>query len=112
MTDNTLSFPDHDFVLDLDLEVRSTPEVPPFVVKLGGRKITMTDPETLDWRDLITMTHPTEFLRFALNDEDRKFLLSQGMEQWRFTRLLEAYYAHYGLDDRIREAQRRAQLGV
>lgn len=110
MTRPVTELPNKNVVLDLDAEERGEEEVAPFVVKIGDREITMIDPDTVDWRDLLLMTDPTEFLRLALSKDDREYLAKQSMPGWKFNRLLEAYYTHYDLDERIRQAQRRSRL--
>lgn len=109
--DNNVSTLPKNLALDLDAEQRPEKEVkPPFTVQINGREITMTDPAELDWRDLILMESPTEFLRLSLADEDRKFLLEQSIPGWKFNRLMEAYYNHFDLDQKVREARRQQAL--
>lgn len=112
MTGKVTNLPDKSVTFDLDAQERPENEVkPPFVAALGGRKITMVDPEELDWRDLITLSEPTDFLRVAISAEDRAFLTKQNIPGWKFTRLLEAYYTHYDLDEKLASARRRGSLG-
>lgn len=104
--------PDPSVSLDLDLLERPPEdESTPFVVNINGRKITMVDPDTLDWRDLITMSDPTDFIRIAMSSEDRQYLVKQAIPGWKFSRLLESYYLHYDLDEKIAAARRRGSLG-
>lgn len=110
-TRKVTELPNKNVVLDLDAVERDEDDRPPFVVSIAGREITMVDPDTVDWRDLITMTDPTDFLRIAMSAEDRRYLSEQSIPGWKFGKLLEAYYAHYDLDDKIGQARRRAALG-
>lgn len=97
--------------LDLDHAARPEGDVkPPFVVVVNGREIRMEDPADLDWRDLVLLESPTEFLRLSLSSEDRKFLLEQSLPGWKFNQLMEAYYSHYDLDEKVRAAQRQQRL--
>jgi hypothetical protein len=110
MTDSPTQLP-RQIAFDLDSAQRPEDEVkPPFVANVHGREITMEDPDNLDWRDLILMEKPTEFLRLALSKEDRKFLLEQSIEGWRFNQLMEAYYSHYDLEDKLQQAHRQQRL--
>lgn len=111
MTDNVTALPGR-ISIDLDSEERPEGDVkPPFVAVVKGREITMTDPAELDWRDLIMLESPTEFLRLALAPADRKFLLEQDLPGWKFNKLMEAYYAHYDLEEKVRQARRQQTLG-
>lgn len=110
MTDNVTALPGS-ITLDLDAAQRPANEVkPPFVVKIQDREIGMKDPAELDWRDLILMESPTEFLRLSLSKEDREFLLSQDLPGWKFNQLMEAYYTHFDLDEKVRSARRQERL--
>lgn len=96
-------------VVDLDLDAVEKPEeaqIPPFTVRIGGRKITMTDPADLDWQDLADITDPTEFIRYCVSQEDRRHILNQDIEGWRFGKLMEGYMLHYHLDEKVEKAQR------
>jgi hypothetical protein len=111
MSDSNVSALPKNLALDLDSESRPENEVKPeFTVQINGREITMTDPSELDWRDLILLESPTEFLRLSLTAEDRKFLLEQPLPGWKFNRLMEAYYNHFDLDQKVRDARRQQAL--
>lgn len=111
MSDSNISTLPKNLALDLDAEQRPEGEVkPPFTVQVEGREITMTDPSELDWRDLILLESPTDFLRLSLTAEDRKFLLEQSLPGWKFNRLMEAYYGHFDLDKKVRDARRQQAL--
>lgn len=111
MSENVTNLPGR-ISLDLDSESRPDAEVkPPFVVVVAGREITMEDPANLDWRDLLLLESPTDFLRLSLSAEDRKFLLEQSLPGWKFNKLMEGYYTHFDLDEKVRQARRQQQLG-
>lgn len=107
MTDdsNVTQLPEQGLAIDLDAATRDD-EKPPFKAKVGGRIITMVDPQNIDWRDLLTMSDPREFLRLSVSEEDRKFLNQQAMEGWRFGKLMEAFYLHYDLEELAEKARR------
>lgn len=95
--------------VDLDLDAAERPRESvkePFTVRLGGKVISMTDPEELDWQDLLEIEDPTDFLRFCVSDEDRAHIRKQKLEGWKLGRLMEAYMSHYGLDEKLADAQR------
>ena len=113
MTDNVSRLPDLSVVLDLDAEERPEEEVkPPFVVNVKGKKIAFEDPANIDWRDLASVDQPVDLLRVSLSREDRNHLMSAELPFWKFEKLMEGYYSYYDLEDKIREAKRRASLGA
>lgn len=112
MTNNISQLPTPGVVLDLDLEQRDPKDVrPAFVVQVGGQPITMKDPSEVDWQDLAAMADPRELLPLVMSSEDRRHLAKTALPGWKFNRLMEAYYAHYDLDEKIRQAKRQASLG-
>lgn len=111
MTDNVTRLPEPGVILDLDVEERPEEDVkPPFVVKLGGKTVKLEDPTEIDWRDLARVEIPADLLRVAMSREDRNHLQSLALPTWKFNRLMESYYAHYDLEDKIRNARRQAQF--
>lgn len=104
--------PQPGIILDLDAEPDLDPEdrKPPFVVKVGGKVITFADPSELDWRDLAAVEIPVDLIRVSLSREDRDHISQTPMTSRTFGRLMKAYYDHYGLEDRIRDAKRQAQF--
>lgn len=103
--------PEPGVVLDLDVAERPEKDIrPPFIVKVGGRTVTFADPGEIDWRELATVQIPQDLLRVSLSREDREHLRSLSLESWRFNQLMESYYTHYDLEDRIAEAKRRASF--
>lgn len=111
MTDDNVTQLPVKIHLDLDAVERPSKDIKePFVVKINGRTITMIDPSDLDWRDLLLMESPMDFLRYALSPEDKSWLTEQATPGWKFSQLMEAYYSHYDLEEKQREAQRQAQF--
>lgn len=105
---NVTHLPEQGIILDLDLEERPAEDIkPPFVVKVGGKTLTFADPNEIDWQDLAAVDIPVDLLRVAMSPEDRKHLASQAMPGWKFNRLMEAYYTHYDLEKKIRDAKRQ-----
>jgi hypothetical protein len=112
VTDNVTRLPEPGVILDLDAEERDPKDVkPPFVAKVGDRNITMADPSEIDWRELASVEIPQDLLRVAMSKEDRNHLQRTALPGWKFNRLMEAYYTHYDLEEKIRAAKRQAALG-
>lgn len=113
MTDsNVTHLPEPGVILDLDTETRDPKDVkPPFIAKIGDRKVTLQDPTEVDWRDLAAVEIPADLLRVAMTREDRNYLTSLALPAWKFNRLMEAYYTHYDLEEKIRNAKRQAAFG-
>lgn len=110
---DVINLPTPGVVLDLDLETRPEKDVkPPFIVKVGGKAITFKDPGEIDWRVLATVDTPADLIRVSLAGEDREHLTSQVLEAWKFNRLMDSYYQHYDMEERIEEAKRRAKIGI
>ena len=98
-------------VIDLDLEERDAKDVkPPFIASVGGETITFADPDEIDWEKLAEVRIPADLLRISLSKEDRKHLLDAKLPTWKFKRLMDRYYSHYDLEERILEARRQANF--
>lgn len=112
MTDNVTHLPEPGVILDLDAETRDPKDVkPPFVAKIGDRNVTLQDPTEVDWRDLAAVEIPADLLRVAMSKADRNYLQGLALPAWKFNKLMEAYYTHYDLEEKIRNAKRQAQFG-
>lgn len=83
--------------LDLD-NVEREETYKPFVVNVDGKAITFTDPAEIDWKDLLDIEEPAQFLRHAVSAEDRAHLKQADIPGWKFKLLMESYTNHYGLD--------------
>lgn len=112
MTDNVTHLPEPGVILDLDTAERDPKDIkPPFVVNINGHKVTLADPTEIDWRDLAAVEAPADLLHVAMTRDDRKHLQDAALPGWKFNRLMEAYYTHYDLEDKIRNAKRQAAFG-
>jgi len=69
----------------------------PYAVQIGDRVITMTDANDLDWKVLLEIEHPVEFLKFCVPADDREFLRKQNISGYVFNEMIEGYTRHYGL---------------
>lgn len=113
MTDNVSHLPEPGVVLDLDALQRPEKDVkPPFIVKVGGQKVTFKDPAEIDWKDLADVQIPADLFSVACSREDRVHIRDTPMEGWRFNQLMESYYTHYDFEQKIRDAKRRASFGA
>jgi hypothetical protein len=109
---NVTHLPEPGVVLDLDIETRDPKDIkPPFVAKVEGKNISLADPTEIDWRDLAAVEIPADLLRVAMSREDRNYLQGLALPAWKFNRLMEAYYIHYDLEEKIRNAKRQAAFG-
>jgi hypothetical protein len=102
--------------VDLDLDSIQRPQdqiQPEFAFTWKGRRIVLGDPAELDFRELLEITHPLGFLKHTASQEDRDFLASDegSMEGWRMGELIERYYKHFKLGDKIEDAKQRERLG-
>lgn len=109
--DNVTQLPtraDVDFDLDTVERPREEQVEHPFRTNVNGTVITMLDPSDLDWQDLLSIDTPSGFLQYAINTEDRTYLRKQKIPGWKFNLLMEAYMAHYRMEERMEEARRQA----
>lgn len=70
----------------------------PFASVVNGRRFTMCDPAEIDFKDLLTIEHPANFLKFALDDEAKKVVAEEHIPGWKFERLIKDYMEYYDLD--------------
>lgn len=109
MSDNVTHLPEPGVILDLDAAERPADDVkPPFVVKIEGRTVTFADPSELPWQDLAAVEAPGDLIRIALSREDRQHVSAASIPAWKFNKLMESYYIHYDLEQKIDDARRRA----
>jgi len=108
---DVVALPTAGVILDLDAVERPAEEIKaPYTVKVGDRVVTFIDPATADWRDLLYINSPADLFNVALSEDDAAYIRGRAMEGWRFNVLMKGYYDYYGLEDKIREAQRQAKL--
>lgn len=71
----------------------------PFVVQIGGERANFSDPQELDWQELVTMNteDPHQFLRAVIAPDDQDKFFNAHMPAWKLNKLVEAYMAHYGM---------------
>jgi hypothetical protein len=70
----------------------------PFAFVLGGKRVEMKDPAEIDFKDLLAIEHPANFLKFALSDEAKQVLYENDLPGWKFNKIIEAYMEYYDLD--------------
>lgn len=109
--DNVTKLPEAGVTLDLDSAERDPQDVKePFTVNVGGKKVTLADPTDIDWRELAAVQIPADLLRVAMTREDRQHLSSLALPTWKFNKLMEGYYLHYDLEEKIRQAKQQARF--
>ncbi len=99
--------------VDFDLDAAERPEKDvkePFKVRVGGRVVVFGDPEEVDWKDLLDIESPVDFLRHSVSESDRIHIIGQDMPGWKLAQLMERYQQHYGFEDKVAEARRRAKI--
>jgi len=99
--------------IDFDLDAYERPAeevIPDYKVKLGGKVVTMTNPDDIDWKDLLDITDPVAFLRHSVSAEDRAHILGLNLEGWRFGKLMDGYYAHFHIEERMEKARQAERL--
>lgn len=99
--------------IDFDLDAYERPAeevIPDFKIKVGGRVITMTNPDEIDWKDLLDITDPVAFLRHSTSTEDRAFILGLDLSSYRFGKLMDTYYTHFHIEERMEKARQSERL--
>lgn len=110
MTSNVRDLP-QDIDFDLDAYERPAEEIiPDFKIKLGGKVIVMTNPDEIDWKDLLDITDPVAFLRHSVSAEDRAHILGLDLPSHKFGKLMSAYYAHFHIEERMEKARQAERL--
>lgn len=83
--------------LDLDAVEREDAKGP-FGFRHLGRRYTLTDPQEIDWQQLlVAQRDPLYFITIALPKDDREEFFNTKMPSWKMNRLVEDYMKHYGL---------------
>jgi hypothetical protein len=86
--------------LNLDTIEREGGPTEPFEFTLGGRDYTLSDPQDVDWQELlVAMNHPVSFFRYVLPKADQPEFFDQKMPSWKMNVLMRKYQQHYGLPD-------------
>jgi hypothetical protein len=83
--------------LDLDkLEREGAPK--PFDFVLDGHRYLMSDPQEVDWQDMLAaLQNPVMFFRLVLPADDQQQFFRTKLPAWRMNKLMQAYQDHYGL---------------
>lgn len=70
----------------------------PFDFVLDGKRYLLSDPQELDWQDVISaMSNPVMFFRLVLPAEDHVAFFRTKIPGWKMNALMEGYQTHYGL---------------
>lgn len=99
--------------IDFDLDAYERPEseiIPDFKIKIGGKVVTMTNPDEIDWKDLLDITDPVAFLRYSTSPEDRAFILGLELPSHKFGKLMDSYYTHFHIEERMEKARQAERL--
>ena len=82
----------------VNLDELERDQKPPFAFVHDGQRVEMVDPRELDFKDLMAIEHPANFLKYALSDAAKKLLAETKMPGWKFDRLIEEYMKYYDID--------------
>ncbi len=83
--------------MDLDKMEREGARAP-FDFVLEGKRYLMSDPQEVDWQDLLAaMTNPHMFFRLVLPPEDRIQFFNTRLPAWKMNKLVDGYQEHYGI---------------
>ena len=69
-----------------------------FFFVLNGKRLELLDPSEIDFKDLMTIEHPANFLKYALSDEAKEVIATTHVPGWKFNQLIEDYMKFYDLD--------------
>lgn len=69
----------------------------PFAANIHGRTIVMRNAARLDWKVLLGIEHPIEFIKYCASEEDRDWLKEQDIAGDVFNQMIEAYQKYYDL---------------
>lgn len=85
--------------INLDtLEREQTPE--PFVVFVGGTRITLEDAALVDWQVLAyAEQNPRRLLKTLMSEQDWSAFVKMSLPSWKIRALVVAYREHYGMVD-------------
>jgi hypothetical protein len=96
---------------DLDSYERAPEDIiAPLSIKLGDRVIVLTNPDEIDWRDLVDMTNPIQFLTYSLSPEDRRHVMSLNLPAHKLGKLMEVYQDHFKIEDKVAAFKRSQRL--
>lgn len=95
-----------DDTIDMNLDTLENEKAPkkPYAFSMTDpatnepRRIVLANPHDIDWKTLLEMEKPLELLKECLTAGDREFLRDNPIPNWKFTKLMEAFFKHYGFD--------------
>lgn len=95
--------------LDLDALERDGSRPGPFTFRIEGQHFQLTDPQDVDWQDLlVAQRNPLMFIRFTLGEESYKRFLALKIPEWKIEKLMVQFFKHFGMTD---SPEVRALLG-
>lgn len=71
---------------------------PRFAAVVDGQRFEMIDPAEIDFKDLMQIQHPANFLKYALDENGKKVLAEAKVPGWKFNNLIKSYMEYYDLD--------------
>ena len=83
-----------------------------FAVVIHERRVEISDPAEIDFKDLLQIENSMQFLRYCMSQEDRDWLAEENLKGWELGLLLESFLKHYRATERIDERlDQRKRLG-
>lgn len=95
MTDNVTQLNQR---VNSNLDEMERDSKPTFAFVHEGKRVEMLDPAEIDFKDLMTIEHPANFLKYALSDEAKELLATTKLAGWKFNKLIQDYMTYYDLD--------------
>jgi hypothetical protein len=84
--------------LNLDDLEREGGSPQPFDFQLAGKRFILSDPQEIDWQDLMSaMSNPTMFFRMVLPADSHAEFFATKIPSWKMNQLMGAYQRHYKL---------------
>lgn len=84
--------------INTNLDAMTRDSKPPFAASINNRRFEMKDPAEIDFKDLMEVQHPANFLKYALDDDAKKVLAEETIPGWKFEKLIREYMEYYDLD--------------
>ena len=87
--------------LNLDTLEREGAEIPPFVINVAGKRVTLLSIEDIDWQLAASLSEerPHQFFEAVVPEANYEDFIKAKFPLWKMRVLTKEYRAHYGLDD-------------
>lgn len=87
--------------LNLDtVEREQADRKPVFRFAAGGQSFTLTQPDELDWKELLEIDDPIAFFRYCMPEDQKDAFKALDIPGWKLGKLIDAFQKHYGIGDK------------